>query len=316
MANLQKSQIADLAKVGITGCKTTEEATTKMLKLLEQHQVTGVEDEPFENLLMYCQAFAGEDGSAKPSTDDENDALAREVEDEDGEINRAADDDEEEELLPPVKKTAPAAKAPVKPAAPVKAAPKPAPAPAAKKAAAPPAKPGPRVPAANTSIKFDGRNDETHPAYLAFLHDFFPEAEVQYDMLKQGVTLRALMENTRPTVLNFDEVRINPDGTLSGNVYFNKFRSVEDLLAFLPAGFEDDHKIGMFRGESHPSVKALTQAQIIEIFTDTEVVAETLRRVGKLDAKLGANRAKMQETLKSAEQKKAAAPPAKPAAKK
>lgn len=312
MANLQKSQLADLAKVGITGCKTTEDATAKMLELLEQHQVNGVEDEPFENLLMYCQAFAGEDGSAQPSVEDENDAVAREVEDEDTHIKREAEDDEEEELLPPAKKAAPA-KAPVKPAPAAKAAPaKPAPTPPAKKAApAPAAKPvAQRGPAPSTSIKFDGRNDDTHPAYLAFFNDFFPEAEVQYDMLKQGVTFRALMENTRPTVLNFDEVRINPDGTLSGNVYFNKFKSVEDLLAFLPEGYEETHKIGMFRGESHPSIKAMTQAEIIDIFTNTEVVSETFRRVGKLDAKMGANRAKMQESLKSAGQKAATTSPA------
>ena len=96
MANLTASQVNELKAIGITGLKSKEEAITKMVELLEQQQVSGVDDEPFENLIMYCQAFVGIANDAEV----ENDALAREVEEEDTVINRAAqdeDDDEEEE---------------------------------------------------------------------------------------------------------------------------------------------------------------------------------------------------------------------------
>jgi hypothetical protein len=314
MANLSQSQKDALASVGIKGCKTIEEATAKMLETLQMYQVTGVEEESFENLIMYCQAFGGEEEA--PSAADEKDAIAREVEQEDD--DRAAEDDDDEELLPVVKKTAPAAPKstaktspapPVKKAAPVvpaKAAPAPPP---AKKAAAPvAAKPVvQRGPTPSTSVKFDARNIEEHIEHVAFLHAFFPVEETQYDLLKQGVTLRALMANTRPTVMNFDEVRINPDGTTIGNLYLNKFRSVEELLELLPEGFADDYKIGMFRGETHPSIKGISQEAIINLFNTTMIVDETLKRVGKLDSKMGANRAKMVEQFKSADQKKAPA---------
>ena len=311
MATLSASQKEALKGIGINGCKTVEEATEKMLEKLTVYQVTGVEEESFENLVMYCQAFGGEE-STEPNAADEADAIAREVEQEDD--DRAAEDDDDEELLPAPKKTATAATkaAPAKPApAPVKkAAPapvKPAPAPVKKAAPVVAAKPAvQRGPAPSTSIKFDARTFEEHMENIAWLHEFFPAEETQYDILKQGVTLRALMANTRPTVMNFDEVRINPDGTTIGNLYLNKFRSVEELLTFLPEGFDEKYKIGMFRGETHPSIKGMTQEAIIELFNTTMIVDETLKRVGKLDSKMGANRAKMVESLKSADQKKAA----------
>jgi len=317
MANLSQSQKDALASVGIKGCKTVEEATEKMISNLEVYQVTGIEDESFENLIMYCQAFGGESAEAAPDALDEKDALAREVEQEDD--DRKDEDDDEEELLPVAKKTAPVTAKPAAKAAPVppakKAAPAPAPAPAkaapvaaVKKAApAPAAKPVvQRGPAPSVSIKFDGRNFEEHIEHISFLHAFFPVEETQYDLLKQGVTLRALMTNTRPTVMNFDEVRINPDGTTIGNLYLNKFRSVEELMTFLPEGFDENYKIGMFRGETHPSIKGISQEAIIDLFNNTLIVDETLKRVGKLDSKMGANRAKMVEQLKSTDQKKAA----------
>lgn len=316
MANLSSSQKDALASVGIKGCKTVEEATAKMLETLQMYQVTGVEEESFENLIMYCQAFGSEEEA--PTAADEKDAIAREVEQEDD--DRAADeDDDDEELLPVSKKAAPAPAKPIAkpaPVAPKKAAPVvPAKAvvPPAKKVAAPvAAKPAvQRGPAPSASVKFDARNIEEHIEHVAFLHAFFPADETQYDLLKQGVTLRALMANTRPTVMNYDEVRINPDGTTIGNLYLNKFRSVEELMEFLPEGFADNYKIGMFRGETHPSIKGISQEAIIELFNNTMIVDETLKRVGKLDSKMGANRAKMVEQFKSADQKKAA--PATPA---
>lgn len=329
MANLTQPQKDALKSVGITGCKTVAEATEKMIEKLAQYQVTGVEDEPMENLIMYCQAFVGEESAATPTIKDESDAIAREVEQEDD--DRAAeaeeDEDDEEELLPAAK-PAPKKAAPIVPAktkvvgggatkastlpttqkAITKVTPAAAPT-AAKKAANVAAKPSPVNP--TTSIKFDARTHEEHMGNIAWLHEFFPSEETQYDVLKQGVTLRALMANTRPTVMNFDEVRINPDGTTIGNLYLNKFRSVEELLTFLPEGFDEKYKIGMFRGETHPSIKGMSQQAIIELFNTTMIVDETLKRVGKLDSKMGANRAKMVEALKSTEQKKAASVPAK-----
>lgn len=312
MANLSVQQKEALKSVGLTGFKTVEEATGEMINKLSQYQVTGIEEESFENLIMYCQVFGGEEYPAEPSMSDEKDAIAREVEQEDDD---RLDEDDEEELLPVAKKAAPkpATKQPAKKTMEkVAPAPKPAPAAAKKVVAAPVSKPTvQRGPAPSASIKFDGRNFDDHIEHISFLHAFFPTEETQYDLLKQGVTLRALMSNTRPTVMNFDEVRINPDGTTTGNLYLNKFRSVEELMTFLPEGFDEKYKIGMFRGETHPSIKNISQEAIIELFNSTLIVDETLKRVGRLDSKMGANRVKMVEQLKSNEQKAKASPAAK-----
>lgn len=292
MAKLTKAQSAQIASLGIKA-DSLEAAIEKMVAFLKTQELDGVEGESFENLVLFCEAFAGDNpANAEPSEEDENEALAREVVEEDD------DDDEEETIVAPVKK-------PMKPSPPQ-------PAPSAAKPV-PAKKPAVALAVPATGTKFDGRGTPAHGKLLAFLYEFFPQAEQQWDFLKNGVTIRAMLENTRPTVLNFDEVRINPDNTLSGNVYFNKFKSVEDLEKFLPVGYGESHRIGMFRGESHPSIKALTQAEIIELFSTTGVVTETFARVGKLDGKMGANRVKMEESLKSERQKSG---PAKPAAKK
>lgn len=308
MGNLNKQQIEKLQTFGITA-KTKEEAIDAMMLFLQRQNVEGIEGEDFDNLILYCEAFAGEEINNAPTMDDEADALAREVENEDDEVAQSRqpeeeDDDEEELPIPPKKK----------PAAPTNVKRTTNPAPPLKKAIAPVAKtPTPRrvAPNASSTIKFNGRDEPKHIKHIEFLQEFFPESETQYDLLKQGVTLRALMSNTRPTVMNFDEVRINPDGTVVGNLYLNKFKSVEDLSAFLPEGFADENRIGMFRGESHPSVKNLSQSTIVDLFRSTSIVAETMKRVGKIDKRMGDNRATMQENLKSTAQKAAPVQPAK-----
>lgn len=300
MANLTKAQLTELASVNIIGVKTVEEACAKMRAVLESQEIAGLETEPFENLIIYCQAFVDDE---PVSAADESSALAREVENEDNiaAARKMVEEDDDEEPLPLSKKQATAPTKPA-PAAPVKkqatVAPT-KPAPAAKKAPTPPAQ------TAN-GTKFDGANYPEHMELLVFLHQFFNTEETQYHPLKQGVTLRALLANTRPTVMNFDEVRITQDG-LVGNLYLNKFKSVEDLEALLPDGFTDKYRVGMFRGETHPCIRSISQDAIVELLTTTGIVSETLRRVGKLDDKMGANRDKMVETLKSGAQKSAAA---------
>lgn len=285
---LSTAQKNSLSKLGLN-FSSEEEARAHLVNFLHKQELKDIEDEELDNLITFYEAFKpeGENGvEDEDETEEISAAIAREVNHEDA-IKREDDEDEDEDeeviatptkVVPVPKKAAPISKtAPTKTAAKVSETPKRGPAPV---------------------DKFDGRNVKEHAKMLGFLREFFPDGAdgFQFDLVKQGVTIRALMQNTRPTVLNFDEVRINPDGTLSGNVYFNKFKSVEELVQELPTDFQEC-KIGMFRGESHPSIKNLTQDELIQLLRETNILSITLSRVGKLDAKMSESRQKMKESL-------------------
>jgi hypothetical protein len=292
--------------------KTEEEARPKLVDFLATQEVNGVEDDPIQELVEMAEVFADEVPAAKAAAPTKLKKVVDEPEDEEEELDAAigdGDDDEEEEEEPepeeeeeeeapakPTKKAvAPAAKATVKPA--VKATPK------EKEKTGRESLPG---------EKFDARNNKKHEVYLKPFKEFFPAEDFEITLLKQGFTVRVLGKNAKTTILNFDELKID-DGKLIGNVYTNRFKSVEDLMETLPEEYHEK-KIGMFRMESHPSIRSVSQDELFDIFENSELVRLSLDRANAKDVKMGINREKLEETL-NAGTKATAKPAAKPAAK-
>lgn len=147
--------------------------------------------------------------------------------------------------------------------------------------------------------KWNGRENKEHLKLKdAFVKDFFSSEEFQVDILKQGFTIRALGNNAKTTVFNYDELRIL-DGKLIGNLYCNRFKSVDDLCEFLPEEFQEPDKVvGMFRGETHPCIRKMSQEEVFEVF-NSDVMKEALKRSNITDVKMGKNREKLEESLKS-----------------
>jgi len=145
--------------------------------------------------------------------------------------------------------------------------------------------------------KFDARNNPKHKVYLKPFEKLFPEADFEITLLKQGFTIRVLGKNAPTTIFNFDELKIS-DGKLFGNLYTNRFRSVDDLKETLPEEYHEK-EIGMFRMESHPSIRKVSQDELFDIFENSELIRVSLDRANAKDIKMGANREKLEETLKT-----------------
>ncbi len=143
---------------------------------------------------------------------------------------------------------------------------------------------------------FDARNDESHEKHIqVFIDKFFPAEEFEIKILKQGFTVRLLGKNAKPTIMNFDELKID-DGSLFGNLYLNRLKTVDEMMEFLPERLKDN-KIGHFRGETHPSIKRVTTDDVIEILEANGALAASLQKADATDERLGKNREKMEEQL-------------------
>lgn len=144
--------------------------------------------------------------------------------------------------------------------------------------------------------RFDGRNIPEHLKFINPLKELFGEEGYQYDILKQGVTVRKMGKNAKITVMNFDELKI-VDGELIGSLFLNRFKSVDELKDSLLEEYHEK-EIGMFRGESHPCIRKVTMSELLEIMdSEGDVYKESLSRAGGTDSKMGVNRQKLEENL-------------------
>ena len=96
--------------------------------------------------------------------------------------------------------------------------------------------------------------------------------------------------------MNFDELKL-VDGELMGNLYLNRFKSVEDLQEFLPDEYAEA-EIGMFRGESHPCIKKMTSTDVLTIM-ESDVYTESVKRSSSTDTKMGVNRKALEESIEN-----------------
>ena len=323
MAKLSKEQKEELKNVGVTGVTTVEGARKKLIKYLQDNELEDVENDSLSDLIQFAEAYYEEEGAdeeeeleeIEEAEEIEEEEELEEIEEEEEleEIeeekiyDKLAEEIEEEtdpnytkstvkelraicikknlisvaaaakirlkkpflELLENKEdKTPPKKKATKKPKEEAKKAPK-----------------ATKTTSANKKIIFDGRGNEDHLEQIEkLLEEFYPKEEYEYKILKQGVTVRALLENARPTVVNYDELKI-VDGEFIGNLYFYKIKSVEELCTLIPESFHE-RKMGMFRGEAHPSLKKVTEEEF-KLLMKGKVMEEIHNRCGVEDKRLG-----------------------------
>jgi hypothetical protein len=308
---LSKGLMTQLAALGITA-KTEEKARELIYPILASEGVEGIDELDINSLVQMVEVFK----EAAPA--DEEEQQEEELEEQ---------LEEQEEVQAPAKK--PAGKpAPTKPVAADK---KPSSKteeeeldevatevkskgivkkPAAAPVVAQSAKKTVAVVGRKTELtgdKWDGRNNKAHDAMIKPFRETFPAADFQIDLLKQGFTVRVLGTNAKTTILNFDEIRIS-EGNLIGNLYCNRFKDVNELAPYLPDSFEGK-EVGMFRGESHPCIRKVTDDELLEIL-HTDFITETLARASSTDVKMGKNREKLEQAQQSTTATKPAAKPA------
>jgi hypothetical protein len=301
---LKPSQVEKLKKFGIKESKDYEKAKEALIKMLEKEQIDRevIEDENVDTLLDMLSELKDisveedeeeveEEDVEENDEEEDYDELAEEVEeesseDEDEEEEEESLEEDEEESVKPIKKgkvstvASKTSKPTTKPSL-------------VSKVVKPTAKP---AAVSSDSNRFDARNNKKHLSYLEPFKEFFPEKEYSFDILKNGFTIRRSLKNNRPTILNFDELKII-DGELFGNFYANRFKNPEELVTVIGEDYED-REIGMFRGESHPCIRKVAQAELLAILSDTDFIEVSLKKAGEMDDKLGKSRVKLEESLK------------------
>jgi len=313
---LKPKQIQRLKQFGITAV-TAEKATVKLVEFLESKEVTDLDDDlGVDDLIDMAELFNDDDEVIDDESEEVEEveeeeeeapkkpvkktapkvAVVEEEEEEDDELEDDEEfEEEEEEVEAPPKKATVAIKKKSAPARETED--------ELDELAQEVKKTKPVGGKATNTVQkklaeniFDARNKKDHMEYLEFLHDHFPLKKFQYDILKQGFTIRALGKNSKVTVMNFDELKL-VDGELLGNLYLNRFKSVEELTELLPDEYQE-HEIGMFRGESHPCIKKVTSTDVLTIM-ESDVYKETIKRSSSTDTKMGANRQALEESLEN-----------------
>ena len=286
-----------LTEIGIIAkTNTEEEARKKLLAYLSERDISGIDNDPLVDLIEMAAVF--KESEAQEEGVEEQEESAEETEE-------VVEEQEEEVVAPPKKTVAkkPAVEEETEEELLEEVAEEVKTKPSAKKTVAPAAKKSTPVSTAEGE-RFDARNVEEHLNYLGSFQELFADESFQIDLLKQGFTVRIVGKNAKTTIMNFDELRI-VDEKLVGNLYLNRFKSVEELLEFLPEQYHE-REIGMFRGESHPCIRKMKEEEVMEILKDSEVLSESLKRANATDVKLGVNREKLEESLEKGKK-----PPAK-----
>ena len=288
---LSAKLISELKSLGITAV-TAEAAKEKVIASLVKEGIEGevIEDEPLESLIQMLGEFITKEEPSQEVEEDEEE-IEEEEEEELDELANEVEEEEEEEEQPK-----PAAKKQIN-------------TPTVKKLSTTVAKPVKKVnetPRGNSSSfeKFDPRNNKKHLPLLKPFKDIFSEKEYQFDLLKNGFTVRLLTKNAKTTIINYDELKI-VDGELFGNFYSNRFKTVEDLLKVIGEDYEE-REIGMFRGESHPCIRKISQEEVLAILNDTDFIEVSQKRATGIDKRMSDNREKLEAKLTTTEAKKTA----------
>ena len=304
MATKMNAATAKRVKALKINAKNEEEAREKLLEILVENGIEGMEEEDTDTILDIAESFVEDDnaGDDEPQTEEEeNDELAEEVEEEEEEekpkkpAKKASkkveepeeeeEDDEEEtdEEEEEDEKPAPKAKASTKPAE--KAAPKKedkkAPAKSEKKEAKPAA--------GKRGTKLDPKNNEDDRKAFAPLKKLFPESEYAYAWVASaGVTIKHKGKNSQRSMVLIENCSKQADGSIKCNLYLLTFTKQTDILDKAGIDYEP-----CWSGA--PLIKGITLDEALEIITD--LMEHITATVQKIDKKLGENRKKMEENL-------------------
>ena len=330
------AEIAKRVKALGINAKTEDDAREKLLGILNENGIEGMEEEDTDTLIEIAESFVEEgsnsdtddtDSTDESETSDE-DALADEVEAEDAEEEDAVEaEDVEEDTLASMDRTA--LKAYIKdngldikvkkswsdddireqirnaecPVAEAEAEveeeseEESAPEPAPKKAEKKEKKISKR------GQKLDPKNNEEDRKAFEALHELFPEEEYLYAWVASaGVTIKHKGKNSQRAMVLIENCSKQADESIKCSLYLLTFSKQTDVLD--EAGIEYE-----ICWSGAPFMKGITMDSAVEIIKT--LMPNITATVQKIDKRLGDNRAKMEESLS-----KKAAPAAKKTVKK
>ena len=336
MATKMNAETAKRVKTLGINANDEETAREKLLGILNDNGIEGMEDEDTATLIEIAESFVEDGASAAEvpdeteSKDAEAEALADEADAEDEAESEDEEDSETEDkdklasmdrtalkayikengLEVKVKKSwsdddirdairTAEADAEAEEESHAEEAPAPKAAPAPKKAS----KDEGEKKIGKRGLKLDPKNNEDDRKVFECLHELFPEDEYSYAWVASaGVTIKHIGKNSQRAILLIENCSKQADGSVKCNLYLPTFTKQTDVLD--EAGVEYEK---CWSGA--PFIKGTTMAESIEIIKS--LMTYITATVQKIDKRLGENRAKMEESLNKKADKKAA-----PAAKK
>ena len=336
------AEIAKRVKALGINAKTEDDAREKLLGILNENGIEGMEEEDTDTLIEIAESFVEEgsnsdtddtDSTDESETSDE-DALADEVEAEDAEDEDAVEaEDDEEDVLASMDRTA--LKAYIKdngldikvkkswsdddireqirnaecPVAEAEAEveeeseEESAPEPAPKKVEKKEKKTTEKK-ISKRGQKLDPKNNEEDRKAFEALHELFPEEEeyLYAWVASAGVTIKHKGKNSQRAMVLIENCSKQADESIKCNLYLPTFSKQTDVLD--EAGIEYE-----ICWSGAPFMKGITMDSAVEIIKT--LMPNITATVQKIDKRLGDNRAKMEESLS-----KKAAPAAKKTVKK
>ena len=321
------AEIAKRVKALGINAKTEDDAREKLLGILNENGIEGMEEEDTDTLIEIAESFVEEGGSSDTddtdSTDEsetsDEDALADEVEAEDAEDEDAVEaEDDEEDVLASMDRTA--LKAYIKdngldikvkkswsdddireqirnaecPVAEAEAEveeeseEESAPEPAPKKVEKKEKKTTEKK-ISKRGQKLDPKNNEEDRKAFEALHELFPEEEYLYAWVASaGVTIKHKGKNSQRAMVLIENCSKQADESIKCNLYLPTFSKQTDVLN--EAGIEYE-----ICWSGAPFMKGITMDSAVEIIKT--LMPNITATVQKIDKRLGDNRAKMEESL-------------------
>lgn len=334
MATKMNAETAKRVKALGINANDEETAREKLLGILNDNGIEGMEDEDTATLIEIAESFVEDGASAAEvpdetkSEDAEAEALADEAESEDEKDSETEDEDKlasmdrtalkayikENGLEVKVKKswsdddirdairTAEAdAEAEEESHAEETPAPKAAPAPkkaAEKKATTKKAsKDEGEKKIGKRGLKLDPKNNEDDRKVFECLHELFPEGEYAYAWVASaGVTIKHIGKNSQRAMVLIENCSRQADNSIKCNLYLPTFTKQTAVLD--EAGIEYE-----ICWSNAPFMKGITLDEAVNIITT--MMPHITATVQKIDKRLGENRAKMEESLNKKADKKA-----------
>lgn len=296
-----------LSALGIKA-KNEDEAREKLLKILADNDIDGMEEEDTDSLLDMAESMVDSSDDDSDDEEKENDALADEDEDdededdeedsdsdedsdeEDKDDEEDEDDEEDDEPKKPAKKAKDVEK-PAKKSAPAKEEKKQTEKKAEKKTE--------KKATAKRGVKLDPKNNKDDRREFKFLEKFFPTDKYEYCWIAMnGVTIKYKGKNSSRAVLSMETCSKQADGSITCNLYLLTFTKSLEVLD------EANMEYGICWNGA-PFMRGIK-------FTEVEDVVKKLLEhmeefVGKIDKRLGDNRKKMEDSLKKTTKKDKAA---------
>ncbi len=270
-----------LAALGISA-KTEEEARKKLLEILNENGIDGMEEEDTDTLIEIAEACGDEEEAAK-TEEEEMDELAEEVEEEDEEVEAAEEEEDEEDE----EDEEPEEEVEVKNAKPVKKVEKPVK--KVEKLA--------NVESVGKKRRLNPKtNSEDRKYFLDTFKDIFPDENFEYAWVASaGVTIKYKGENSSRGIVSLENASLQSDGSIRCNLYFLTLAKNLEVLD----NVDIDYAICW---SGAPFVKGITFEKAKEVISD--IKDSILPDIKKMDKRLGENRKKMEESLKATNVKK------------